>query len=261
MTFNIKNSADWNDKQSINCWTNRREKIVKIIEKYNPTVIGFQEVLIDQLDYLKKNLSNEYSFYGIGRNDGKALGEFNPILFKRTLMKPKKSGTFWLSETPSKPSKSWKGCCFRICSWVSFENPIPMIIANTHLDEKYQETRLKSLQVLRRELLLFNRPIILLGDFNFTRTSLEYQKLLIELQMKDGFKEGYKGNSIDRLITYHGYTGNISDSTKRFIDFIFISVDIFQALHAQVIHYNSGGEKSTYPSDHWPVLVEFNIKL
>ena len=261
MTFNIKNSADENDKQSINCWTNRSEKIVKIIEKYNPTVIGFQEVLIDQLDYLKKNLSNEYSFYGVGRNDGNMLGEFNPILFNRKLLIPKKSGTFWLSETPSIPSKSWKGCCFRICSWVSFENPIPMIIANTHLDEKHQETRLKSLQVLKRELLLFNRPIILLGDFNFTRTSLEYQKLLIELKMKDCFKEGYRGNSIDHLITYHGYTGNIYDFTKRFIDFIFVSVGTIQALNANVINYNSGGEKGTYPSDHWPVLVEFNIKL
>ncbi|MFX1508382.1 MAG: endonuclease/exonuclease/phosphatase family protein [Promethearchaeota archaeon] len=86
MTFNIKNSADEKDKQSINYWTNRREKIVKIIEKYNPTVIGFQEVLIDQLDYLKENLSNEYSFYGVGRNDGKVQGEFNPILFNRKLL-------------------------------------------------------------------------------------------------------------------------------------------------------------------------------
>ena len=47
MSFNVRNSRALEDQKDHN-WVDRREKVVEIIRKYQPSVIGFQEVLHDQ---------------------------------------------------------------------------------------------------------------------------------------------------------------------------------------------------------------------
>lgn len=49
----------------------------------------------------------EYSFIGVGRDDGKEQGEYSAIFYKRELFDVLDSGTFWLSPTPEKPSLGW----------------------------------------------------------------------------------------------------------------------------------------------------------
>lgn len=262
MTFNIKNSADSVDRGSVNRWINRREKIINIVKKYDPSIIGFQEVLYDQFLYLKEELKRYYSCYGIARDDGLTTGEYCPIFFKKDSI-PRKQGTFWLSDTPQKPSKTWDGCCPRICSWVALNDPIPLIIANTHFDEEFQETRLKSIQVLKNYLMIFHYPIIITGDFNFTRNTLEYNNILDSLHLEDSFINGYHNNDINRIITYHGYTGEkYSEDSPRFIDFIFASSGQgLKEVNSEIIYFNEGGDKGAYPSDHFPVLVNFLIEI
>ena len=257
MTFNVKNSGDRIDRKTINRWENRSEKIVNIIRKYNPTIIGLQEVLKDQFQYLIDEL-DDYSYYGIGRDDGISTGEYNPIFSQKDLISVIDQGTFWLSDTPSIPSKTWEGCCTRICSWIKISKPVGLVIMNTHLDDQIQDTRLKSLEVINNWLSKLEDRLILMGDFNFTRESLEYRKIADNSQFKDCFLEGYKGSDITRLITYHGYTGKKYSQNNRFIDYIFTSEDLIVNL-AEIIYHNQGGHRDTFPSDHWPVYVKLSL--
>ena len=236
---------------------------MKIIEKYDPTIIGFQEVLYDQFLFCTEQLQNTYSFYGVGRDDGATAGEFNPIFIKKEEISLINSGVFWLSDTPHKPSKTWEGCCYRICTWVEIglqNTSLPnLLIANTHFDDTITATRVKSIAILRNKLRVSNKPLILMGDFNFTREDLEYDLILKELQLKDCFLEGYKSEKVRKVVTYHGYTGiKLVDESPRFIDYIFTTTQQgLQIGEAEIIYLNEGGEKLAFPSDHWPILVTF----
>ena len=78
-----------------------------------------QEVLNSQLLDLNFSLS-EYSFVGIGREDGKKKGEFCPIFFNKYRFELIESETFWLSETPEKISVGWDAALERICTYARF---------------------------------------------------------------------------------------------------------------------------------------------
>jgi len=72
MTFNIRNSNG--DRGTVHDWDNRKEKVINVINKNGPNVIGFQEVLGDQLKFLVEKLPS-YDHVGIGRDDGGNEGE------------------------------------------------------------------------------------------------------------------------------------------------------------------------------------------
>ena len=63
MSFNIRYGAA-NDGE--NSWKHRDYLVLETIQNYNPDLIGYQEVLKFQVDFLKGNLKG-YGFHGIGR--------------------------------------------------------------------------------------------------------------------------------------------------------------------------------------------------
>src|SRR4051812_2411186 len=75
MTANIKLSAP---ADGDNAWTNRRDLVLKTFLKYQPDILGCQEVSPAQGAYLNKELAGGYSYYpraGIGTvNAGPATG-------------------------------------------------------------------------------------------------------------------------------------------------------------------------------------------
>jgi len=71
-------------------------------------IAGLQEVLLGQLNDLRKRLP-KMDAYGVGRDDGKARGEFAPIIFRRERFELIDKSTFWLSHTPEKNRQSRLG--------------------------------------------------------------------------------------------------------------------------------------------------------
>jgi endonuclease/exonuclease/phosphatase family metal-dependent hydrolase len=255
MTFNIRNSKD--DRNTKNDWQNRKKKVLDIVKAYNPDIIGMQEVFYDQLDYLLENLP-EYRSIGVGRDDGKLEGEFSPILYRSLDIVD--SGTFWLSETPEICSNTWGGLN-RICTWAIFAGDINFAVFNTHLEDTKQEIRKKSIQLLNNIInrLFPDKSVVILGDFNFSRSSQEYS------MMKTLFKDAYM---IEKLfsfhITYHGFKGIkraiFSWRGGRVVDYIWLSGNI-GVLKSDIIHDNPGNNKETYPSDHWPIIADLQFRI
>lgn len=245
MSFNIRMDTD---ADGADAWSLRKPLTLQVIQKYKPDILGMQEVLYRQLTWLHEKLP-EYSFVGVGRDDGKAAGEYSPIFYNSSELIVINSGTFWLSTTPEViGSKDWDAAITRICTWAIFEiksTGQKFAVFNTHFDHRGKEARLQSAKVIlsKAEKLAPDLPTILMGDFNATPDSPPIQAIT-----NSGFSSG-----AERLHgpdwTFHGFTG--TGTSGNIIDFIFHDSrwSIMSYIHCD----DHAGER--WPSDHLPVLA------
>ena len=101
-----------------------------------PDVFGLQEALEDQVEFIEMNC-RDYKWVGVGRDNGKKEGEFMAIFYNKNTVSLLKWGTFWLSETPSKPSMGWDAACFRTATWALMKDKDTgrkFYFVDTHLD-------------------------------------------------------------------------------------------------------------------------------
>ncbi|MDO5749450.1 MAG: endonuclease/exonuclease/phosphatase family protein, partial [Planctomycetia bacterium] len=133
MSFNVRLATQ---ADGDNYWENRKETLLEVVKESDPLLLGVQEALLPQKKYLDENLKG-YRSIGVGREDGKETGEIMAIFYKEDALELLDSGTFWLSETPEKPSKGWDAACFRTATWGKFKckkTGKEFVYCNTHLD-------------------------------------------------------------------------------------------------------------------------------
>lgn len=252
MSYNIRLSLD---SDLDNAWINRKQDVVDLFSYYHPDFFGVQEALFSQMQDIKKGLSN-YNYVGVGRDDGKEKGEFSAIFYNTKKLEVEKSGTFWLSETPEKPSKGWDAAYNRICSYAFFKDKKTgkkFLAMNVHFDHIGNLARIKSSELIlkkAKELNPKNLPLILTGDFNLTEDS-EPIKILSN-NLDDSFYHSQTKHYGPRG-TFTAF--DTSKIAKDRIDYIFVKK--FKVLSHR--HINDRRENLLYPSDHFPVLAEFNF--
>ncbi len=170
MSLNIRNCGA-ND--GTNSWQYRYPATFEMLRQLHPDVVGMQEVLP-----LQKAMLNEYAEgykgVGVGRYNGKKEGEATAIYWNRKTVKMLKWGTFWLSETPEKPSGSWNTACWRTATWALMKDRRTgrkFYFVNTHLDHVSAEARINGLNLIVSRIDSINPhgyPMVLTGDFNVT---------------------------------------------------------------------------------------------
>ena len=136
MSYNIRYASP-NDGP--NLWQKRKDEMINILRKIKPNIIGLQEVVHSQLIDIKEGM-NEYSFIGVGREDGKTKGEYSPIFYSNKELKLLESNTFWLSETPDQISVGWDAALERVCTYARFfqiKSGKEFWIFNTHFAVSY----------------------------------------------------------------------------------------------------------------------------
>ncbi len=178
MSFNIRYDNPEDGKQN---WHHRKENVVRMINFYDLDIIGMQEVLVAQLNYLKEHL-NQYETVGVGREDGKDKGEFAPIFYRKERFEMLDSGTFWLSETPEEISKGWDAALERIATWAIFKDrnsEKKFMFMNTHFDHVGDIARMESAKLLKQKAneLANGLPLVLTGDFNLVPESVAIKTL------------------------------------------------------------------------------------
>lgn len=259
MSYNIRfGSNDLIDDP--NRWLERKYLVNDIIKKNKPDIIGMQEALIGQINFLDSAL-NDYYWVGVGRDDGFNNGEFSPIFYLKERFEIIAKGTFWLSTTPYKPSIGWDAALKRICTWVQLKDLNSgqlFFVYNTHFDHIGQHARYESskliLKRIREETGDF--PILLIGDFNYTSSSDGYklltdtsdEKMLYDAQFISA--EKHTGGNV----TFNGY-GELNEPVGK-IDFIFVSENISVVRHMIL----KDKYKTKFPSDHFPVLSKISFK-
>lgn len=254
MTYNIRYGTANDGDDS---WDYRKESLVRELAFYEPDFIGVQEALHSQLEYLVTMLP-QYSYIGVGRDDGKEKGEYSAILYHTGRIKLLKESTFWLSETPDKISKGWDAALPRICTYGYFQykkrKKDKIWFFNTHFDHRGHEAREKSVDLIIQkvaELADPNEPVMISGDFNLKPNTAPMQN------MSRAFHDSYTSAELPAFgpsMTFQGFDINTTGDQR--IDYIFTNDKIKVLKTAILSHWIDGH----FNSDHFPVLSYFEIR-
>ena len=217
MSFNIRLPAE---SDGVDYWETRKPLALRMLREEAPDVIGMQELVKSQAEYLARELP-QYAWFGRGR-EADGGGEHMGVFYRRDRLKVVESGDFWLSDTPDVPgSISWNHPHPRMVSWALFERRSDrkrFYLFNTHLPYREQDeaARLKGANAIAQRLaaLPAGVPVVLTGDFNTTPDSEVHAVLAKTLQ--DAWTTASRVEGSDA--TFHGFTGN---ADKR-IDWIFV---------------------------------------
>ena len=242
MSYNIRTgSAD----DGTNSWQFRCPASVLMIEDRKPDVVGVQEALLPQLLFIEDNCRG-YDYVGVGRDDGKKKGEHMAILYNKKTVSLVKWGTFWLSETPDKPSQGWDAACRRSSTWAVMKSKASgkkFLFINTHLDHAGAVARQKSVSLMMSKIMELNPdglPVVLVGDFN-----VEYTHPALS-PVTDSMKNARKIAAItDSSATYHGW-GKASEVIDHIFYTGFRSCTRFETVTAPYA-------ERKFISDHYPV--------
>lgn len=256
MSYNIRYN---NPKDGINAWPLRKDKVAELINGQKPDIIGLQEVLHQQKVDLAGLLPNNYGAVGVGRDNGKQAGEYACIMYNTNRFKVQQSGTFWLSEKPDVPgSKGWDARIPRICTWAQLADKSTGVLVwvfNTHFDHQGEQARLESAKLLINKMaeMAGLDVVVVTGDFNTTPSSEPYKVMLgaAKPALKDAFSYNHHGPEA----TGTGF--KVDGKAANRIDYIFTSQDVNLLSHWILDTQHNG----YYPSDHLPVIAEFELPL
>lgn len=252
-----------NEEDGENRWDNRKDALAAEILSVEPDIIGTQECLHHQRNYLKKQFKG-YNTVGVAREDGKKDGEYSAIFYRKDRFRAIECGNFWLSETPDVPSLGWDAACIRIASWAFLEEKSTgkrFFFVNTHLDHVGAVARREGVNLLCKKAKEIGGdcPMIITGDFNSQKESadIQYVKSVGLIHTLDIAKE--KKASI---ASFHGFKGlenmakHIPEQARpAVIDYIFIS-------EGSCSYYEILPEKSPdgrFVSDHCPVVAKVRL--
>ncbi|WWC68613.1 uncharacterized protein I206_102543 [Kwoniella pini CBS 10737] len=233
-------------------WSERKTRLIDCLLSIGDIdIIGFQEVLHDQLSDLQDLLGDEYGHVGVGRDDGKESGEYSPIFYDRRIFEVVKWGTIWLSTTPDIPSRGWDAALPRIATLLTLrkigKNGKLVHAINTHYDHLGIKARAESSllirsqiynwvkQIEKEEKIKEKNPIILFGDFNSPPEEKGYKNITSSKPLLSNQSSFYFLDSFNHLFgkqtrpygPEHTYTDFAPPGSKNQtrIDFIMLGAD------------------------------------
>jgi endonuclease/exonuclease/phosphatase family metal-dependent hydrolase len=250
MSFNVRQShaREVNESDS---WTNRKEACLEMLKNRQPDLVGFQEAQFKgQWSFFRESLASDYGSVGIGRDNGADKGETSGFLYKRSVLTLLDNGTFWVSETPGVPSKSFDEKYNRSLTWGLFKvnrTGKRFFYFNTHLGLTWrsQKEGIDMIVGKMREINPEGLPLIFSGDLNTDISSKAFDSLKpVMLNSHD------VAPVTDDIPTYNAW-GN--KNKERIIDFIWITPDI-KCLEYRTDTTPYGGHELI--SDHYPISVK-----
>lgn len=272
MSFNLRYGTA---KDGENSWEYRKNIMIDMLRKSNPDIIGSQEGLKFQFEYIISKIP-EYKFFGVSRR-GTDEDEFSAIIYDSHKLKILDGGNFWLSETPDvQGSQSWESSLPRMVTWALFQTKTGnrFYHYNTHLDHRSELARHRGALLIWEKVRSHDNdlPVVLTGDFNATNKSFVWDFFTGKTEYdgeRPDFVDAWDVATVrkgDAKLTYHGFKGERAEQSwedrtgqtlidRRMIDWILfrgkLSVD-----SAAIISYNECGK---YPSDHYPVYANLTL--
>lgn len=242
ISFNIRMGEG---KDGTNSWSYRCPATIYMLRDQKPDIFGLQEAYDYQVNFISENMP-EYRNVGVGREDGRHKGEHMSIFYNRKEISLLKWGTFWLSDTPDRPSKGWDAACVRTATWAlmkSKKTGKKFYYVNTHLDHVGKEAQKNGLALIVDKIADINPeglPMVLTGDFNVTSDDPVLSDL--KKQMKDARTSA---ENTDSLNSFNGWGRSSS-----IIDYIFYS-GFSYCIKFETIQKKYGD--APFISDHYPV--------
>lgn len=232
----------------------RKEKIIDVIKKEKPDIIGCQEVTDSTRDWLESLLFNEYSTVGVGRNSD-CRGEGCPVFYNKSKFALISFDTFWLSDDPFLPgslaSNKGQSPCPRLAHILylrCYEDGCPIIFLNTHLDNFTADCRKFELEIIEKRLreIPANMCCIMTGDLNLEPGADYFEKFLKNLS-----HIGLKDATSNISGTFHNF-GRLEEPMK--IDYILTNAPV---ISSQIVEDKRDG--GIWYSDHYAVTSLIKI--
>lgn len=233
-------------KDGTNSWQYRYAASAMMILDQQPDILGLQEAVEDQYNYLKTTFEKKYKIVGVGRDDGKNKGERMAIMYNVKTVSLLKWGTFWLSETPEKPGMGWDAAYPRCATWALMKDKTTgkkFYYVNTHLDHIGPEAQKNGCQLIvdwLKEHNTDNLPVVITGDFN-----VEYNNPALAPLKAVASNARVAGVVTDDSATYNGWGKDFST-----IDHIWFS-GFSSCTKYETI--TKPYQDRAYISDHFPV--------
>jgi len=246
MSFNVRTPADTAPGKR---WMDRREALVTTIRRAHPAVMGTQELVKEQADYLAAQLP-DYRWFGEGRRGGDD-DEHMGVFYDSKAVALEQSGNFWLSDTPDVAgSITWGNLFPRMVTWGLFrrvEDGRRFYLFNTHLPYRDEDEprRVRGAQAIVAHLktLPDDIPVVVTGDFNSEPggpTYAAFTAALKDARTQVAAPRGPKN-------TFHDFTGKATTELDWVLVRGFTARD-FATVDARV--------DGILPSDHFPLVVE-----
>ena len=250
MSFNIRCANVGTDS-----WEDRIGIVSQTMLDSEADSIGVQEATPEWMATLKETVGDKYSYVGVGRDDGDNKGEYSSIFYLKDKYTAVESGTFWLSETPEKPSRGWDAACNRVCTWAVLQNKETgekYVHINTHFDHIGISARKNSVDMIVEKAKEFTDiPVVFTADMNVKQDSENYNQFV-----NSGVLYDTKFSAPDTMnyCTYHDTKPNKHKDDV--IDYVMIN-DKFSAVSYKVV---TEGIDGRFVSDHYPVYADVVVK-
>ena len=232
----------------------REYYVAETVRKGMPDSFGVQEATPTWMKYLEKELGDKYDYVGVGRSNGKNSGEYSAVFYLKDKYELVNSDTFWLSETPEKPSKGWDANIKRICTWAILENKESgekFVHLNAHFDHQAEEARKNSVDMILEKAKQHNDlPVVFTADMNIVEGTELYERMVADGTLKD---TKYIAEDTMDYLTFHNL--NPSENEGRILDYVMIN-DKFDAEVYKVV---TAGVDGRFVSDHYPVYADIVI--
>lgn len=250
MTFNLRVRTN---KDGINCFDFRRERILEVIKKENPDVIGFQEATDMMLAWLKNSLT-DYVVLGHGRKED-YHGEGTPIAYRRDLFDLHRFEATWLSYTPDVPASRFEGfdqsSCPRMMVYTELihrDSDKPFVFCNVHTDHRGSRARVAECMAVMQRLFASPWRFILTGDFN-DRPASDSIMSIVDTAESLGTVDATQ----NIVGSFHNYTGDATDCK---IDYIFTNLQTDPNESYAIV---DEGVEGVYYSDHFALCAYVEI--
>ncbi len=250
LSYNIRYNSSGD---GLDLWELRKAELIDQIKQLDPISFGVQEATLTQMQDLEAGLT-DYSYVGVGRDDGASKGEFSAIFYKKDELRILQEATFWLSDSPEKVSVGWDAALPRICTYALFEHKRSknrFWHFNTHFDHMGEEARAESAKLIVSKIAALvsdGEAIILSGDFN----AEPHEEPIVVL--KNSFEDPANKVKLKGPVgTFNSF--ELDANLDRRIDYIFTKV-------VNVVGYQHLATRRTngrWISDHLPILLSFEL--
>lgn len=256
MSFNIRYATA---PDGANHWDKRRDFLVETVNTFAPDLLGTQETLVSQRDFLAEKLPGFESF-AAGRDDGRNKGEMAALFYRTARFTKTADGHFWLSESPeSVGKKGWDAALPRIATWVKLTDRTDrtgksILFLNTHFDHMGKTARTESARLIRKKLVELGSGcrLIVTGDFNAGEGSEPYKALFAADDQPPAVVDTYRAimpTKTETEGTFNGFKPTAVNGPR--IDWIGCSRD----WDVRLAGIDRTARDGRVPSDHFPVTA------
>lgn len=195
MTFNIRRRIRPLRPDSPDRWDTRKPLMRRLLAAEQPTILGAQEALLDQADFVADALGPHYRWVGHGRHAA-GRDEHNPIYYDSRRLDLTDWQQWALSATPDAPgSRSFGNLVRRVvvsANLTDRSTGARILAFNTHFDHMSWRSRLRSATFLLDRVRTAQAAdpaarVVVTGDFNATAESAVYRRLLDAGTLRDSW--------------------------------------------------------------------------